>query len=46
MFFFNRALFKQLFGSVLPSPKERSSPVYSFQLVGDGKPTRTVPAPR
>jgi hypothetical protein len=29
-----------------PSPKELSSPVYSFQLVGKGKLMRAVPAPR
>ena len=37
--------FAQLFASVLPSPRELSSPVYSFQLVGKGKPMRAVPAP-
>jgi hypothetical protein len=45
IYFFNLALFEQLLAYVLPSPTERSSPIYSFQLVGGGKPGRAVPAP-
>jgi hypothetical protein len=43
LFFFNLTLLKQLFAQVFPSPIERSSPVYSFQLIGSGKAARVVP---
>ena len=37
--------FEQLFASVLPSSRELSSEVYSFQLLGKRKPMQEVQAP-